>query len=70
MLHFTYRNDFSKQQKEHSHRDKYGNGQSDFLATVRWKVKNQDREKGNAHTGNDQIDGVEECLSTHCQVER
>ena len=41
-----------------------------LLATVRRKIEYKNCEERDAHAGDDQIDGVEEGLSTHRDVER
>ncbi len=40
-----------------------------LLPAVRRKVKSEDGEEGDAHTGYDQVDGVEKRLATHGDVE-
>jgi hypothetical protein len=41
-----------------------------LLAAVRWQIEHQYSEEGDAHAGDDEIYGVEERLTAHCDVER
>ena len=43
--------------------------QSDLLPTVRREVEHEDGEEADAHAGNDEVDGVEEGLPPHGDVE-
>ena len=40
-----------------------------LFPTIRWKVEYKHCEKRNAHAGNDQVDCVEQCFSSHCDIE-
>ena len=41
----------------------------DLLSTVRGEVEHEDGEEADAHAGDDEVDGVEESLSPHGDVE-
>ncbi len=41
-----------------------------LFTTVRWQVEGKNREEGDAHAGNNEIDGIKECLPPHGDVER
>ena len=43
--------------------------QSDLLPTVRREVEHEDGEEADAHAGDDEVDGVEEGLPPHGDVE-
>ena len=43
--------------------------QTDLLPTVRREVEHEDGEEADAHAGDDQVDGVEESLPPHGDVE-
>ena len=43
--------------------------QLDLLSTIRREVEHEDGEEADAHTGDDQVDGVEESLPPHGDVE-
>ena len=40
-----------------------------LLSTVRREVEDEDGEEADAHAGDDEVDGVEECLPPHGDVE-
>ena len=41
-----------------------------LLSGVRGKVEDQNSQEGDAHAGNDEVDGVEEGLAAHRNVKR
>ncbi len=43
---------------------------NDLLAAVRGQIEDEDGEEGDAHAGDDEVDGVEEGLAPHRHVER
>lgn len=40
-----------------------------LFTTVRWQVKDEDSEEGDAHAWYNQVDSVEQCFSAHRDVE-
>ena len=40
----------------------------DLLSTVGWQVEGEDCEERDSHAGDDQVDGIEERLPSHCNV--
>ena len=40
-----------------------------FFTAVRRQIKDEDSEEGDAHAGDDEVDGVEKSLSSHRDVE-
>lgn len=63
------RYDFRYQQEEHGLREQDADTKCNFLARVSGKVEDEHRQVGDANAWNDQVDGVEECLATECDVE-
>lgn len=61
--------DFGYQQKEHGLRQEDANAQCNLLARVRGQIEDQDAQVGDADTRNDQVDGVEQSLSSQRYVE-
>ena len=40
-----------------------------LFSTITWKVKDKNGKEGDAHTRYNQIDSVEKCFPSHCNVE-
>lgn len=63
------RYNFGYQQEEHGLRQEDANAQCNLLARVRRQVEDEHAQVGDADTGDDQVDGVEQGLSPQCDVE-
>lgn len=58
-----------QQQKEHCESDENIDGQRDFFTRLGGQIEDENGEEGNADAGKHQVDGVEQRLTTECQIE-
>ena len=61
--------DLGEQEEEHSEGEEDGDWEGDLLPTVGGQVEHQDCQEGDAHAGDDQVHGVEQCFPSHGDVE-
>ena len=63
------RNDLCQQQKEYRQRQQDVDAQGNLLPGVRGQVEHQNREEGDGDGRYDEVDGVEERLASHGDIE-
>ena len=63
------RDDLGQQEEEHGEGEEDTDSEGNFLPAVRREVEHQDCEEADAHAGDDEVDGVEESLPPHGDVE-
>ena len=63
------RDDLGQQEEEDSEREEDTDSQGNLLSTVRREVEHQHCQEADAHAGDDEVDGVEESLPPHGDVE-
>ena len=63
------RDDLSEQEDEYSKRHQHGDAERDLLAGLSRKIEDKDCQPADATTGDDEVNGVEDGLAAHGDVE-